>query len=104
MVKVKKPNVILFDISSLAIKPHFNEKVLQPYLAMVGKSYLEKNWDDPTTQEDIDRIRNEQPAGADSPTIPPKAADKADVVNAVANYLNYCTEKKLESKGYFLLK
>ena len=103
MVKVKKPKAIMFDLTSLAMKAYFNEKVLMPYFLLVGKSYLEKNWDEASTKEDIDRIRNEQPAG-ELPTIPPKEADKAVVVQAVVSYINYCIEKKIEPNGYLLLK
>ena len=104
MVKVKKPKAILLDISSIAVKTYFNEKVLMPYFGVVAKSYLEKNWDESATQDDIERIRNEPLTGDDAPTIPPKDASKAEVVNAVANYINYCTEKRLEPKGYLMFK
>ena len=102
--KVKKPKAILFDISGAAMKISFIEKILLPYFRSQTRSFLEENYAQPETQEDIERIRNEPPAGADAPTIPPKDADKAQVVTALANYVTYCTDRKLESKGLSLLK
>ena len=103
-LKVKKPKAILFDISGTAVKISFIEKTLIPYFRTQTKSFLEENWHKPETQEDIERIRNEPPVGGDAPKIPPKDADKAEVINAVTNYVYYCTDKKLEPKGYALLK
>ena len=86
------------------MKISFIEKTMLPYFRTQTKSFLEESWDKPQTQEDIERIRNEPPIGADAPKIPAKDAEKAEVINAVTNYVNYCTEKKLEPKSYVLLK
>lgn len=103
MIKVKKPKAILFDICDIAVKTGFNEKKIMPYFRSHVKSFLEENWVKPETQEDIDRIRSEPPAEG-APKIPAKNAEKAEVIAAVLDYVNYQEAKKLEPKGYMLLK
>ena len=103
-LKMKKPKAILLDVSGTSAKNSFIDKSLIPYFRTHTKYYLEENWDTQQVQEDIDRIRSEPPPDNDPPKIPPKDADKIEIIDAVANYVNYCTDKKIETKGYNLLR
>lgn len=103
MITVKKPKAILFDICDIAVKTGFNEKKIIPYFRSHVKSFLEENWAKPETQEDIECIRNE-PLVEGAPKIPAKSAEKAEVIAAVLSYVNYQEAKKLEPKGYMMLK
>lgn len=98
--KLKKPKAIVFDIAGTAAKHSYIDKMLLPYFQKHVRYYLEENWDTAQAQEDIERIR----AGSDGPKIPPKDGDKNAILEAVVEYANYCTEKKIEPSGYYMLR
>ena len=109
--KLKKPKAILFDVIGTAVRHSFIDKSLIPYFQAFSRYYLEENWDKIEAQEDIDRIRNEgPPPGSGLVNIPPKVAmnqntqNKTAIIDAVVNFAEHCIEKKIETKGYIMLR
>jgi len=77
IVKVKKPQAVLFDLCGTAVHETFVEKVLKPYYQVAYKAYFEVNWEKEECQADVKALA--KTAARESFKIDVKAEQKEQI-------------------------
>lgn len=103
MVKMKKPKVVLFDVSGTATRESFVEKVLLPYFKITVKPYLENNWQQTSCIDDVKAlIKASLAQGEEAPKIDPND-DKSKQIEAILKYLYWAQEKEQTNTRAFCM-
>lgn len=92
-VKMKKPKVVLFDVSGTAARESFVEKTLLPYFKLAVKPYFENKWGDKECTEHVSALARAAAAQTENgaPQIDPSQA-KPVVIEALAKYIDWAAE------------
>lgn len=107
IIKIKKPKVIVFDVSGTATKSSFIDKLLFPYIKKNLGSYLNEFWEKEVIRH-IDKIREEvdkeRITNPNMPSIAAKSDTKEIVIESVVKNFFYCLDNKKESNAHQMLK
>ncbi|MGM0555159.1 MAG: acireductone synthase [Myxococcota bacterium] len=97
MVESDDYSVVLLDIEGTTTPVSFVYEVLFPYAQQKVKNYVERHWNDPDLQRDIDTLVEQAAAlsdAADEPApIPDDRSDVETFQSAVTKYINQQIER-----------
>ncbi|KAJ6216364.1 hypothetical protein RDWZM_007521 [Blomia tropicalis] len=102
-LKIKKPKVLLFDLSGTVTKASFIDGVLFPYIRTNISTYFTENWDTDLVKTDVDNMRKMSKLKPDTPKIG-EGLSREKEIKAIGDFVKYCMEKNFDCRELSILR